>query len=120
MATKGEARSVFAKYIDEPGPTPSVEKAQDHSSAQQMLDWLQRWPKPVVNRRDVRAYAPRALWDRQTMINAADVLVKNGWLVPIEPRRYDGFRWQIVRKPVVRPIASRQVGVSWTGNSTIG
>ena len=75
-----------------------------------MLDWLQRWDKPIVNRRDIRAYAPRSVRDHKSMISSAEVLVRYGWLVPIEPRRYDGFRWRIVRKLVAHPtISSSQV-----------
>jgi hypothetical protein len=97
----GDEPSFFARFIEAPEEPP-----QKPSHAQQMLDWLQRWDKPVVNRRDVRIYGPAAIRDRKTMISSAEVLVRYGWLVPIEPRRYDGFRWQIVRKPVVRPIVA--------------
>jgi hypothetical protein len=68
-----------------------------------------RGGQPVVNRRDVRIYGPAAIRDRKTMISSAEVLVRYGWLVPIEPRRYDGFRWRIVRKLVAHPTVANQV-----------
>ena len=91
------------------GRPPTVEKTQGPSQAQQMLDWLQRWPKPVVNRRDVRIYGPSSVRDRKSMLSSAETLVKYGWLVPLDPGRHDGHKWQIVRKPVVRPIVTNNV-----------
>ena len=88
---------------------PPVEKAQGPSQAQQMLDWLQRWDKPIVNRRDVRIYGPSSVRDRKSMLSSAETLVRYGWLVPIDPRRYDGHKWRIVRKPVVRPTVANEV-----------
>jgi hypothetical protein len=105
MATNGadERPSIFAVYIEE---LPPARKAQRPSQAQRMLDWLQRWDKPIVNRRDVRIYGPSSVRDRKSMISSAEILVRYGWLVPIEPRRYDGFRWRIVRKLVAHPTIS--------------
>jgi hypothetical protein len=100
MATNG---SVFAKYIE----APEKELAQKPSHAQLMLDWLQRWPKPTICRRDVRIYGPSSVRDRQSMLSSAEVLVRYGWLVPIDAGRHDGHRWRIVRKPVVRPIVAK-------------
>ena len=56
MISGNDGPSFFARYID----APEKEPAQKPSHAQQMLDWLQRWPKPVVRRRDIRIYGPAA------------------------------------------------------------
>jgi hypothetical protein len=93
------APSVFARFIE----TPEKEPAQKPSEAQQFLDWLQRWPKPVIRRRDIRIYGPAAIRDRRTMINSAEVLVKNGWLTPVKARQHNGFKWMVVRRPIAHP-----------------
>ena len=95
------ARDIFSRLSS--GRPLSIEKAQDRSAAQKLLDWLQRWDRPTVCRRDVRIYGPSSVRDRKSMLSAAETLVRYGWLVPIDPGRYDGHKWRIVRKPVVRP-----------------
>jgi hypothetical protein len=82
---------------------PPTERTQRPSQAQQLLDWLQRWDKPIVNRRDVRIYGPAAIRDRRAMINSAEVLVKNGWLTPVKARQHNGFKWMVVRRPIAHP-----------------
>jgi len=95
------AKDIFKRLSA--GRPPAIEKAPDHSSAQKLLDWLQRWPKPIVNRRDVRIYGPAAIRDRRAMINSAEVLVKNGWLTPVKARQHNGFKWMVVRRPIAHP-----------------
>ena len=41
------------------------------------------------------------------MIDAAEVLVKNGWLEPAESHRYDMRKWRVIRRP---PIIAPKVG----------
>jgi hypothetical protein len=81
---------------------PPIEKTQEVSPAQKLLDWLQRWPKPSLSMRDICIYGPRPR-NRENAISSAEILVKHGWLVPSKTRRYDSREWQIVRRPIVRP-----------------
>jgi hypothetical protein len=96
--------SVFMQYIAESlkeERTPPTTKAQKHP-AQKLLDWLQHWTKPTVRARDICIYGPRPR-DRESAINSAEVLARNGWLIPTQTRRHDSREWQIVRKPVIFP-----------------
>jgi hypothetical protein len=99
MAKNDDKSSFFARYIDTPSPT---KKAQKPSSAQRLLDFLQHWNEPVICMRDVYTYGPRPR-DRKKASNAAEILVKTGWLVPVRSHRYDRHVWQVVRKPIIQP-----------------
>jgi hypothetical protein len=85
---------------------PPIEKTnkqlQKIQHAQRLLDFLQRWSKPVVRARDIRIYGPRPR-DRESAINAARILTEQGWLNPVQSRRYDSREWLIVRKPIIHP-----------------
>ena len=81
------------------GRPPPIEKAREHSSAQKLLDWLQRWDKPTVRVRDIRIYGPGSL--RKNVTAPAEVLVKNGWLTPVQTRQ--GHKWRVVRRLVAQP-----------------
>jgi hypothetical protein len=102
--TDSNGGSFFARYIDAPKKEQSVSPKIQH--AQKLLEWLLRWPKPIVRGKDVRIYGPRPR-DRKSMLDAADVLVRHGWLSPIQSRRYDGHTWQIIRKPIIPPKVSQ-------------
>ena len=87
----------------EPEPKPTKE-TQETSSAQKLLDWLQRWNKPTITVRDVHIYGPRPLKGRKNVTAAAEVLVQNGWLKPLKAHQYNMRKWQIVRKlPIIAP-----------------
>ena len=75
---------------------------------EKLLDWLQHWSKPTVSARDICIYGPNAIRDRQRAIDSAEILVKNGWLVPIKTRRHDMHEWQIVRKPIIHPTVATE------------
>ncbi len=85
------------------GQPSAAEKAQDRSAAQKLLDWLQRWEKPTVRVRDIRVYGPYALRNQKSVTDSAEVLVKNGWLIPVQTRQYNGHKWRIVRRPIADP-----------------
>jgi hypothetical protein len=92
------------------GRPPPAGRAQDHSSAQKLLDWVLRWDKPTVRIRDIRIYGPGPLRNRKSAIDTAEVLVSHGWLVPTSSRkrRHDGRTWQIVRRAIVHPTIGKQ------------
>src|SRR5262245_32131520 len=93
--------SLFER-LDKGRPSP-IKKTQKPSLAQKLLDWLQHWTKPTVSARDICIYGPNSLRDRRSAIDAAEILVKTGWLMPNKTRRHDMHEWQIVQKPIIHP-----------------
>jgi hypothetical protein len=97
--------SLFER-LDKMRPPP-VEEASKQARkllpAQKLLDWLQHWTEPTVSARDICIYGPNSIRDRKSAIDSAEILVKNGWLVPIKTRRHDMHEWQVVRKPIIQP-----------------
>src|SRR6516164_8068374 len=92
-----------------PPPSPLPPAAQKPSPAQKLLNWLiQRWGKEIVWMKDIRQFGPSALRDPKTAIEAAGVLVKDGWLVPEPTRRYDAHKWRFVRRPVAQPLVTSE------------
>ena len=95
---------------------PSAEKTQEpppqqkHLPAQQLLNWLiQRWDREILWARDIRQFGPSALRNPKTAIDAAETLVKDGWLVPEPTRRYDAHKWRFVRRPVAKPLVTNEI-----------
>jgi hypothetical protein len=88
-------------------PPPATKEAQKSlpdqklQQAQLMLNWIQRWPKDTICIRDVRQYGPNSLRNPESAIDAAEVLVKSGWLEPAESHRYDMRKWRIIRRPPI-------------------
>ena len=101
-------RDIFER-LDEGRPPieNTTKRSQKIQHAQRLLDWLQRWSKPTVCYREIRIYGPYPR-DRESTLNAAKILVDNGWLVPIKTRRHDMLEWQIVRKPIVHPTVAAE------------
>jgi len=97
MPKQSEPKFSFAT---EPAPKPAAAKKEP---AQQLLDFILRWPKATVSRRDIYIYGPRRLRGRIEAISAAEALVKNGWLKPYKTHRHDWRVWEIIRRPVVYP-----------------
>src|SRR5215831_9030663 len=80
--------------------TVGSELAQKLPPAQKLLDWLQHdWNKPTVSARDIYIYGPNSIRDRESAIDLAEILVKHGWLIPMNARRRDMKEWGIVRSP---------------------
>jgi hypothetical protein len=88
--------------FDRLGRPPPTKKAQEPSPAQKLLDWLPYWGKPTIRVRDIRIYGPRSLRGRESAIDSAQVLQKEGWLVPLKTRQRNMHQWEIVRKPIIR------------------
>ena len=82
---------------------PAEEKTAQPDPAQKLLDWLQTWNKPTICTRDICIWGPSATRKRKSAIDAAEVLVRHGWLIPIKAHRYDRRVWQIARRPVIHP-----------------
>jgi hypothetical protein len=89
------------KNQSEPKAAPEV------TPEQQLLNFLQRWPKDTVSAREIRQFGPRSTRDPQDAMNSAEVLVKHGWLSPIQSSRRDRREWQVVRRPLIRPTVAQ-------------
>jgi hypothetical protein len=73
--------------------------------AQQLLDFLQRWKKPVIRMNDILVYGPRPTFrKRESAIGPVETLVRHGWLQPLKTRRPNMMLWQIIRHPTVHPV----------------
>jgi len=83
-------------------PPPTEEKAKV-DPAQRLLTWLPRWPRSTITVRQIRVYGPRCLRGRMDAINAAEVLVANGWLTSTKASRPDTYAWKILRKNTLNP-----------------
>jgi hypothetical protein len=94
------AKDIFDR-LERGRPSP-IEKAQEPSPAQRLLDWLQHWDAPTICARDILTYGPRPR-DRESTFNAARILVENGWLSPAPTHRYDRHVWVVIRKPIIQP-----------------
>jgi hypothetical protein len=93
--------TLFERLAKNRPPAVEEKTKRGEDPAQRMLDWLQRWSKPTISVRDIHIYGPKSIRDRKSMIDAAETLVKNGWLTPAKTHRYDMRAWQIVRRPPV-------------------
>ena len=98
--------TIFEK-LDRGRQPAAEEKIQplrkEPTSAQKLLNWLQRWEKNTVALRDICIYGPKSIRDKKSAVIAAEVLVEFGWLTPQKTRAYNHRVWQIVRKPIVGP-----------------
>jgi hypothetical protein len=88
---------LFADDLPPPKPKP------DKDPAQKLLDWLQRWNKPTICTREILIYGPSCTRNRKSVLDATEILVRNGWLKRNETKQRNWRQWQIVRKPIVHP-----------------
>ena len=84
-------------------PPPPITQNKDNP-AQRLWTWLPRWPRDTITVRQIRVYGPYNLRDRRSAIDAAEVLVANGWLKAIKASRSDTYAWKILRKNTLNPI----------------
>jgi hypothetical protein len=100
--------NLFERVGRERPPVEATRK-QPHKiqRAQRLLDWMQSWTKPTISARDICIYGPRPIRKREKAGEAAEVLVKTGWLRPIPTHRSDMEAWLIIRQPLVYPQCSR-------------
>jgi hypothetical protein len=85
----------------QPAPVKKKTEQQPQEQAKVLLDWLLRWPKPVLTLNDIRNFSPRAIRDKETAIRSAQILAAHGHLAPLADHK-----WQIVRQTLI-PADSR-------------
>jgi hypothetical protein len=101
------------------GPARQVEEVIHHPrwnppTADRLLDWLMtRWAKDTITVREIRAFGPSSIRDKNTALSLAQALEKRGWLSPVKGWRLDMQVWRVVRplssatddgKSVERPV----------------
>jgi hypothetical protein len=96
--------SIFAQYIDKPEEEPLESKISPPANPRslplgRLLNWLLNyWTKPTISARDIYTYGPRPIKNLKEAIGVAEIMVRQGWLVPIQAHRHDRKTWLIVRK----------------------
>ena len=95
--------TIFERLNQGRPPAEMAIKQSSKAPAQLLLDWLPRWPQDTITVRQIRVYGPHNIRNRRSAIDAAEVLVTNGWLKPIKPSRPDTYAWQITRKTILHP-----------------
>jgi hypothetical protein len=78
-----------------PAPVEKPKHNDDHTKAELLLGWVNRWPKSVLTLSDVRNFSPRAVRDKETALRSAKILTAHGHLTPLAPHK-----WEIIRDPL--------------------
>lgn len=76
---------------------PTTNDAELARDVQKLHEWLQHKGEPAISLREICRRGPRALRHRKQAINAVEILIGNGWLVPIRAHRHDKCLWRVVR-----------------------
>src|SRR5215831_19196708 len=100
-------------------PTPVEGNNQPKDPAQQLLNWLQKSGRQKITARDVRRHASHPLRSREGAIDAINVLVRHGWLVPITPSRRDRPEWGVVRRVIIHPLSHSRANILETPSECI-
>jgi hypothetical protein len=98
------AKDIFERLKEgrppqEPAPPPTP--LPTPPAARILLDWLQNtWTKPTIRARDIYRHGPNPVRERERALEAAEILTRRGWLIPLTAKRRDVKRWQITIGPV--------------------
>ena len=98
MPTWSSEKNPSYLFADDP-PPKSGSKQQTSPLLEDLLSWLlNRWTNPSVTARDVSKFGPSILRsDRRTTLELTEVLVRQGWLIPLKTWRKDKREWKIAR-----------------------
>jgi hypothetical protein len=85
-------------FADEPPPKAKPQQ-QTSPLLEDLLDWLlNQWTGPNVTARDVYRHGPSPLRnDKETTLGLTEILVRQGWLIPLKTWRKDKREWKIAR-----------------------
>ena len=107
---EAKAVSLFERLDKGRLPTPTeevIKRLGEDSPIEKLRDWLVNyWAKETVTAQEAYTYGPHSIRDKKTTLRLAQILVEQGWLVPIKTRRRDMWEWQIVRGVNSPPAAS--------------
>ena len=85
-------------------PAEAAVKQPHKDPAQLLLNWLQRWTKPTITPREIRIFGPKYFRSQERVLDAAEALVRYGWLTTLKPRGKNMHEWQVVRRPIMHPL----------------
>jgi hypothetical protein len=91
---------------ERPLPPPIDER---DTPLERLERFLRRWRRPVISLRDLYTHGPKRDRNKQRALSLAQILVQQGVLVPIVPRRRDVVKWKVVPKgqrPTAQPPAA--------------
>jgi hypothetical protein len=78
-----------ARQAPEPATERRVEQ-QIRNPELLLLDWLMnRWTKSSVTLRDIQAFGPGSIRNKDVALNLMQILGARGWITPVRPHRYD-------------------------------
>jgi len=80
----------------QPAPEEKPKHNDDHTKAELLLGWVNRWPKPVLTLSDLRNFSPRSIRNKETALSTAKILAAHGHLTPLA-----AHKWQINRQPII-------------------
>jgi hypothetical protein len=96
------AKNIFEKLKEgRPPQAPTPTPLPTPPAVLELLDWLQHtWKQPDIRARDIYRHGPPCTRNRENALQAAETLVKRGWLIPLKAKRRDVKKWQITIGPV--------------------
>ena len=91
--------------------SPPKEKVeQPLKNLELLLDWLMnRWTGDRITLREIQAFGPGPVRDKNVALNLMQILSARGWATPLKPHRYDMTRWEIPRGPPPQPPQPRHL-----------
>jgi hypothetical protein len=101
MAMNDGSKSVFSKYIADSLERHEPEIPRTNLKllpVGRLLNWiLNYWDERTISARDIYTYGPRCIQNLQDAVGVAEILVQQGWLIPVRAHRHDRKLWLVVR-----------------------
>ena len=96
MPTWSNEKNPSYLFADDP-PPKSEPKQQTSPLLEDLLDWLlNRWTHTTITARDIARLGPYILRsDRRAILDLTEILVRQGWLIPLKPCRKDQREWKV-------------------------
>ena len=82
-----------------PPPENAIKQLRGDSPIEKLLDWLvNHWAKDTITAREIYTHGPNSIRDKKTTWGLAQILVEQGWLVPVNTHQRNMRAWKIVRR----------------------
>ena len=94
-------RDIFEKLREKQPPEiiPPAPANLRTSLAGRLLNWLLNyWDADTISAKQIYTFGPRPIKNSKEAINAAEILVQRGWLIPTRTHRIDRRMWRIIRE----------------------
>jgi hypothetical protein len=94
-------RPVSARH-ESNGSQPKPGRTRKSPPAPQLLYWLQHsWARPLISLRQIVTYGPWGMRDRASALAQAELLERDGWLIPAPVEHQRDRRQRVWRTPLV-------------------